>query len=218
MGWWKDIDGNPNKQDVGGAAPGAGPFPDGVFNEEYWGVVSIDGTTREAYRAYAAVDVPGASRHTSTMDATSVTAGYRRRACGASAECSGILGNCCPFANGSFHSCRKHSSTAESKAAGATAGQAKSWQGGPAVMTSTNAAAQFPWDKSQHQGDVSTSSNSCEVNSPVQCCSDGGCTTCAGDQCCPSSQGSVTCPSASAVHTGCMNPKAYDCTGKTGTA
>jgi len=217
--WWKDIHGNPNKQDVGGAAPGAGPFPDNVFNEEYWGVVSIDGTTREAYRAYAALDVPGATRHTSTMAATTVTAGYRRRACGSSAKCSGILGNCCPLTNGSFHSCCKHSSSTESKAVGPTTGEAKSLQGETDRMPSTSAAAQFPWDKSHHQAeDVLTNSNSCKVNAPVQCCSHDGCATCAGDQCCPSSHGSVTCPSASAAHTGCMNPKAYDCTGKTGTA
>lgn len=212
--WWKDIHGNPDSHDVGGAAPGAGPFPDNVFNEEYWGVVSIEGTTREAYRAYAALDVPGANRHTSAIAASTVTAGYRLRACGSSAECSGILGNCCPFTNGSFHSCCKHSSSTESKA--------NSVQVELDRMTSSGAAPQFPRDKPHHQAkqgqDVLTRAKFCEVNAPVQCCSDGECATCAGDQCCPSPQGSVTCPSASAAHTGCMNPKSYDCTGKTGTA
>mmetsp|Transcript_138014 Transcript_138014/g.275139 ORF Transcript_138014/g.275139 Transcript_138014/m.275139 type:complete len:546 (-) Transcript_138014:82-1719(-) len=221
--WWKDVDGNPDSHDVGGAAPGAGPFPDSVFNEEYWGIVSIDGTTREAYRAYAALDVPGAHRHTSTIAASTVTAGYRLRACGSSATCSGILGNCCPFTNGSFHNCCKHSSSTESEAFGALAGEPKSFRGKHDPETPAGAAAEKGMqisNKSRHQakqgGDVPTSTDFCEVNAPVQCCSNGDCATCAGDQCCPSPQGSVTCPSASAAHTGCMHPKAYDCTGKTG--
>ena len=47
--WWKDEEGSPDTQDVGGKPPPAGfPF-DAVANEEYWGILNLDRTPKEAY-------------------------------------------------------------------------------------------------------------------------------------------------------------------------
>ncbi|SMF01057.1 glycoside hydrolase family 2 TIM barrel-domain containing protein [Pseudobacteriovorax antillogorgiicola] len=45
--WWKND--NPDQQDLGGVAPGGGPWPDFTFNEEWWGLVTLDRKTRPAY-------------------------------------------------------------------------------------------------------------------------------------------------------------------------
>lgn len=56
--WWKDESGSVTTHDVGGVAPGGGPHPDMTFNEEWWGLVEVDRSTRPAYDELRALYTP----------------------------------------------------------------------------------------------------------------------------------------------------------------
>merc|ERR1712151_339374 len=56
--WHKDQAGSPSEHDVGGVAPGGGPYPDSTFSEEWWGLLDIDRQPRKAFATYAEIVVP----------------------------------------------------------------------------------------------------------------------------------------------------------------
>jgi len=56
--WHKDNAGSPDAHDTGGVAPGGGPYPDRTFNEEWWGLVTIDREVRPAFVEYAKTALP----------------------------------------------------------------------------------------------------------------------------------------------------------------
>jgi len=56
--WWKDDSGSAWEHDKGGHAPGSGPYPDMLFNDEWWGLVDIDHNPLRALFALGEVAIP----------------------------------------------------------------------------------------------------------------------------------------------------------------
>ena len=58
--WWKckSVTCSVSTHDSGGVAPGGGPYPDLVFNEEHWGIVTLNRTKKLAYYALKDISIP----------------------------------------------------------------------------------------------------------------------------------------------------------------
>lgn len=210
--WWKDEKGSPSTHDSGGIAPGGGPFPDNTFNEEFWGIVQIDGTPRLAYKAYAEMNT-GFEPDGPRPALEDIVPGHRLRACGASPRCVGHLGNCCPTADGVFRDCCSRDAVGDHGSTGEDTDVPPAPAPAPKIRPHSQ---QLP--PALDLGPATGSTGKCKFNHPVPCCPDGGsCGVCSGDQCCAGEDGSTTCPSASKAQIeGCIKPKLYDCTGETG--
>jgi len=115
---WKDSAGSNDKQENSGINPGYhNPYPDGFFNEEWWGLLEYGGRPRKVFWAYAKSDFPD-SVTSRLKEARSLRGDMaylqsdrfqpedlRFRACGYHPGCQHELGFCCPAPSGSNKSC-----------------------------------------------------------------------------------------------------------------